>query len=189
VPSAPLGSRQIGDLQCNIARLKTVSGLAATNKAINALSSSSGSDPTVASAVTQAQSGIQSAQSGISTIAKAILTGQDAPADARNQVGSGLATAQSALNSIGNSDPNLQAAQSSLSDTIAAGEQVVSDCGGGSSTSTGTPSTGATPSVATAPNAKRQVGDLQCNIARLKTVSSLAATTKSVQEIASAAGK
>ena len=92
------------------------------------------------------------------------------------------------------SDPNLQAAQSSLSDTIAAGEQVVSDCGGSSSTSaTGATNSAAvtppTPSVAAVPNTKRQVGDLQCNIARLKTVSSLAATTKSVQEIASAAGK
>ncbi|KAF5392120.1 hypothetical protein D9757_003312 [Collybiopsis confluens] len=177
--AAPLGSRQIGDLQCNIARLKTVSGLSATNKAVSALSSSSGSDPAIASAVSQAQSGIQSAQSGISTIAKAILTSQDAPAAARDQVGSGLATVQSALDSIGNStDPNLQAAQSALGDTIIAGQQVVSDCGGGSGAA----------AASAAPNAKRQVGDLQCNIARLKTVSSLAATTKSVQEIASAAG-
>lgn len=40
--TAPLGRRQIGDVQCNVARLKTVAGLAATTKAVNTLSASAG---------------------------------------------------------------------------------------------------------------------------------------------------
>ena len=57
-------------------------------------------DSSVTDATTTALGGLTSAQQGIATIAKALLTGQTAPADARDQVGQGLQTAQSSLASI-----------------------------------------------------------------------------------------
>lgn len=59
-------------------------------------------------------------------------------------------------------------AQSDLNNTITAGQQVGTDC---------------TPTAA----AKRQVGDVQCNLARLKAVSSLDASVKNVGAVGSAA--
>ena len=58
------------------------------------------SDPTVTSATQQANQGLTDAKDGIVTIAKALIQGQKAPASARDQVGQGLGTVQSAVNSI-----------------------------------------------------------------------------------------
>lgn len=52
------------------------------------------------SAVNDAISGLDGARDGISTIAQAIVTGQNAPPEARDQVAQGLGTVQSALDSI-----------------------------------------------------------------------------------------
>ncbi|THU97854.1 hypothetical protein K435DRAFT_662040, partial [Dendrothele bispora CBS 962.96] len=144
---APLQRRQVGNLQCNIARLQTVSGLVATQKAVNEMASAAGrqvlgsDDATTASAVSDAQAGLSSAQAGIATIAKAIVSGQNAPAAARGQVGDGLTQAKSALESITSTDSAvtsaLQDAQTKLDGTISAGEQVVSDCGGDAGTAAG----------------------------------------------------
>lgn len=41
-PTAPLVSRQIGDVQCNVARLQTVTGLAATTKSVQKLTTAAG---------------------------------------------------------------------------------------------------------------------------------------------------
>ncbi|KAF8956147.1 hypothetical protein BDZ97DRAFT_202500 [Flammula alnicola] len=135
VDAAPIESRQIGGLACNIARLKTVSGLAATTQAVNKIASGAGSDATVSSAATAAQSGLESASAGIKTIAGALLTGQNAPADARNQVAQGLTSAQTALDGINSTDPAVtslvNAAKQKLQGTINAGSDVVSQCGGG----------------------------------------------------------
>ncbi|KAK0490287.1 hypothetical protein IW261DRAFT_1412857 [Armillaria novae-zelandiae] len=94
----PLHSRQIGDIACNVARLKTVSSLAATKSAVNKIDTSNSTD--AATAVTDAQTGLDSASAGIKTIATSLLTGQTAPADARDQVKNGLLAAQTALNGI-----------------------------------------------------------------------------------------
>ncbi|KAK0492791.1 hypothetical protein EDD18DRAFT_1465305 [Armillaria luteobubalina] len=126
VEAAPLHSRQIGDIACNVARLKTVSSLAATKSAVNKIDTSNSTD--AATAVTGAQTGLDSASAGIKTIAASLLTGQTAPADARDQVKSGLLAAQTALNGITTGDAATADAQSKLSDTISAGTDVVADC-------------------------------------------------------------
>ncbi|KAF8955160.1 hypothetical protein BDZ97DRAFT_321930 [Flammula alnicola] len=205
VEAAPIESRQIGGLACNIARLKTVSGLAATTKAVNKIASGARSDATVSSATTAAQSGLQSASAGIKTIAGALLTGQNAPADARNQVAEGLTSAQTALDGINSTDPVVtslvNAAKQKLQGTINAGSDVVSQCGGSSAAASGssnsTVSTTASVNGASAANgatpgaagvvAKRQIGNLSCNIARLQTVSRLAASSKAVSAVTTAA--
>ena len=115
--------RQIGNLQCNIDRLSTVTNLAKTTTAVQNLASAgarsdlphfkllhltevltrpfcSFSDPAVSAAASSAMTGLQSAQQGIQTIATALLSGQTAPADARTQVGDGLTAAGSALGNV-----------------------------------------------------------------------------------------
>ncbi|KAJ7735119.1 hypothetical protein DFH07DRAFT_967355 [Mycena maculata] len=125
--AAPVEKRQIGDLACNVNRFKIVTALAGTNSAVGQIQ---GSDPTTATQVAAAQAGLSSAGDGIKTIALAIVTGQNAPAAARNQVQQGLLDAQSALGNI--TDPTASSAvanaQSSLADAIQDGNDVVADC-------------------------------------------------------------
>ncbi|KAF8212584.1 hypothetical protein K438DRAFT_1566170, partial [Mycena galopus ATCC 62051] len=124
---APLGVRQVGDLKCNIDRVATVGGLAATTAAVNKIDTT---DPTTASAVKAAQAGLQTASQGIAGIAKALITLQNAPAADRNQVFAGLTAAQTALTGI--NDPAasdaVTTALGKLSDTITAGKGVTSNC-------------------------------------------------------------
>ncbi|PBK72187.1 hypothetical protein ARMSODRAFT_746672 [Armillaria solidipes] len=126
VGAAPLHSRQIGDIACNAARLKTVSSLAATKSAVGKIDTSNST--AAATAVTDAQTGLDSASAGIKTIAASLLTGKTAPADARDQVGSGLLAAQTALNGITTGDAATTQALTKLNDTISAGKDVVADC-------------------------------------------------------------
>ncbi|KAJ6503683.1 hypothetical protein C8R45DRAFT_894818 [Mycena sanguinolenta] len=125
--AAPLQQRQIGNLQCNINRLKIVTSLGSTNTAVGKIDTT---DPATASAVTAAQAGLTSASAGIKTIAQSLITGQAAPASARDQVGAGLLAAQTALAGI--TDPTataaVTAAQNQLTTTIADGAAVVADC-------------------------------------------------------------
>jgi hypothetical protein len=53
-----------------------------------------------AAAVAAASSDLSSASAGIKTIASSLLTGQAAPASARDQVGAGLKGALSALTNV-----------------------------------------------------------------------------------------
>ena len=55
---------------------------------------------TDATNVAIASSALDSASAGIATIAGSILSGQNAPASARDQVGTGLKTALSALKNV-----------------------------------------------------------------------------------------
>ncbi|KAJ7739396.1 hypothetical protein B0H16DRAFT_1568868 [Mycena metata] len=125
--AAPLQRRQVGNLQCNINRLKIVTSLASTNTAVGKIDTT---DPATASAVTAAQAGLTCAGAGIKTIAQSLFTGQAAPASARDQVQAGLLAAQTALAGI--TDPPataaVTAAQNQLTTTIADGAAVVADC-------------------------------------------------------------
>ncbi|KAL5497882.1 hypothetical protein ACEPAH_2813 [Sanghuangporus vaninii] len=127
-----LVSRQVGDLQCNLDRLAIVTALSQTKNDVDDLASAGASDPSVTSATTQADSGLTDAKNGIVTIAEALIQGQTAPASARDQVGQGLTTIQTALDSINSTDPNvtsaLSKAKSDLSKAVSAGQGVVSNC-------------------------------------------------------------
>ncbi|KDR70084.1 hypothetical protein GALMADRAFT_905540 [Galerina marginata CBS 339.88] len=134
VMAAPLGEskRQIGDIQCNVARLKTVAGLAKSAKSIKSAIAAAGSDSATVAQLQTAAKGISSAQAGVATIATALFTGQQAPAAARQKVQDGLDAATSALGSTASADSKVtnavSTAQSSVSGTAAAGAQVVADC-------------------------------------------------------------
>jgi hypothetical protein len=181
-------TRQIGNLACNIARVKTVAGLAATSAALKGVPTAS--DATVATAVTTAKDGLQSASAGIKTIAGALLTGQSAPAAARDDVAAGLTQAQTALQGISATDAATSKAVgnalSKLQNTIDAGQDVVTKCGGGgaaaASASTASPAT----SGATQALSGRQIGGIKCNISRLQTVTALGASTAAVAAVEAA---
>ncbi|KAJ8469177.1 hypothetical protein ONZ45_g16977 [Pleurotus djamor] len=97
IEAAPIEARQIGNLTCNVARLRIVGALASASSNVNKISTA---DAATASAVADAKDGLSSANAGIKTIAGAIITLQKAPATARDQVEAGLLKTQGALQSI-----------------------------------------------------------------------------------------
>jgi hypothetical protein len=80
---------------------------------------------------------LSSASAGIKTIASSIITGQSAPASARDQVGAGLATALSALGNVtgvyafihcGANGRDTTDATTQINAALSAGKDVVADC-------------------------------------------------------------
>ncbi|KAF9461928.1 hypothetical protein BDZ94DRAFT_1118652, partial [Collybia nuda] len=130
VDAAPLSSRHAKPpgnyVQCNIARIKTVMGLSATNAAIHKI------DLDMAAAVASAHSGLKDAQTGIKTIARALISRQQPPTAARNQVGRGLNTAMGALAAMNPPNQVMSArvndTMTKLKKTMAAGQQVINNC-------------------------------------------------------------
>lgn len=87
--AAVVTPRQIGNLACNVARLKTVGALGSTGDAIS----------NIANTTTQAaaQAGLDQANGGIKAIAGALLGGGAAPASGRDDVAAGLAAMNATL--------------------------------------------------------------------------------------------
>ncbi|KAJ7669062.1 hypothetical protein B0H17DRAFT_949358, partial [Mycena rosella] len=94
---APLFRRQTGDLQCNLARLRIISDVAGAQTLIGQLNTT---DLTTASLAAVAQASLKSANDGIQDVLTAVLNGQIAPANARDQVGVGIAEAILAVGNI-----------------------------------------------------------------------------------------
>jgi len=130
--AVPVRMRQIGDLQCNINRLQIVGDLAGLQGTLGALSGEASGNATANEAIQSVRTDITGAQGAIGVIAEALLTGQDAPADARDQVAGNLTSAQNTLSTITLSSTagtaTLQKAQTELSSAITAGEGVVNNC-------------------------------------------------------------
>jgi len=227
VDAAPLGN-----LKCNLARLKTVSNLNAATKAVDSMAdvAVNSNDATMADAITEAQGGLTDATTGVQGIADALRANQAAPAALRDQTLDGLTTAQTALGKIqatsGAAASPLKQAKAKVAAALAAGQQVVSNCPGGTDAANGTASASATATDAAAATAtdatagaadstadaaatssaapattakgnnaqtkagktdKRQIGGIKCNVARLQTVSNLAASSNAVKKVATAA--
>ncbi|KAI8989179.1 hypothetical protein BD414DRAFT_486325 [Trametes punicea] len=131
-PAKEITVRQIGDLQCNVDRLSIVAGLATTQGTLKTLSKELASDTTAASSIESAIDSISGAQGAIGVIAKALLTGQAAPAAARDQVLGNLTAAHDTLASInstsGAASTELQKALTELTNAQLAGEGVVNNC-------------------------------------------------------------
>jgi len=125
VDAAPLQTRQIGNLQCNLARLRIVKALGSAGKNLKQIDTA---DPAAADAASTASAGVASANAGVKTIAGALITGQKAPAAARDQVGQGLENAQTALQGLNSTDPAVTSSMKSISSAISAGEDVVANC-------------------------------------------------------------
>ncbi|KAJ7755195.1 hypothetical protein B0H16DRAFT_1458739 [Mycena metata] len=121
--AAPMHRRQIGDLDCNLARLKVVSDTGCCsdlgrpnqhNRAQWALH----------------KAGLNSINSAIEDILTAVFANQTSPADSRDQLEQGLNTANSALLLIKDPSANatVSAARAKLLAAGAAGDQVLSGC-------------------------------------------------------------
>jgi len=127
--------RQIGDLQCNLNRLGIVGDLSALGKNVDDMATATSGDATLSPLVASAQDGVNNATAGIKTIAQSLFTGQAAPADARDQVQSGLEAVGTALGQISAANSTdtsvttpLAAAQTNLQKATTAGKNVVADC-------------------------------------------------------------
>ncbi|KAI0719805.1 hypothetical protein C8T65DRAFT_635210 [Cerioporus squamosus] len=131
-PASEIVARQVGNLQCNINRLQIVTGLAKLQGTLKSLSSDVSSDAATAASVQTVSDSVTGAQGAIGVIAKALLTGQAAPAAARDQVAGNLTAAHDALAAINSTDATasatLQKALTQLNDAATAGEGVVSNC-------------------------------------------------------------
>ncbi|KAL1948543.1 hypothetical protein VTO73DRAFT_12618 [Trametes versicolor] len=130
-PASEIVTRQVGDLQCNLDRLSIVAALAATQGTLKTLSQQVTSDTTATAGVQSAESAITGAQGAIGVIAKALVTGQTAPASARQEVQGNLTAAHDALTSLstnGESGATLKVALAELALAQASGNGVVSNC-------------------------------------------------------------
>ncbi|CAK5271944.1 unnamed protein product [Mycena citricolor] len=94
--TAPVGlqTRQIGNLDCNLSRLRIITDTADAESLISQINSTS-LDTTISIAI--AQAGLKTVDTAIHEILQAVFSNQTAPAAARTQVGAGLAAAQQAL--------------------------------------------------------------------------------------------
>ncbi|RDX52503.1 hypothetical protein OH76DRAFT_1454323 [Lentinus brumalis] len=131
-PTNEIVARQIGNIQCNINRLQIVTGLAKLQGTLGSLIGEVSSDSAALASVQSAASSVTGAEAAIGVIAKALLTGQAAPADARDQVAANLTAAHDALAAITSTDPTasatLQKALTQLNDAATAGDGVVANC-------------------------------------------------------------
>ncbi|KAJ7097429.1 hypothetical protein C8R44DRAFT_370067 [Mycena epipterygia] len=125
--AAPVEQRQVGDLDCNVDRLKIVADLVAAGSAVKQIDTT---NPDTATAVAAAQAGLQTAGDAIKDIALALVTGQAAPESSRTGVSQGLNDTRSALSGI--TDPTVNstvaAAQNKVQSAIDAGNDVIADC-------------------------------------------------------------
>ncbi|KAK7681511.1 hypothetical protein QCA50_015243 [Cerrena zonata] len=132
VHAAPLGKRQVGDQQCNIDRLKIVTDLIQAQNTTKTLTIQLGTDPAGIKSIGAVSDGLDNAQSAIIDIVNALVSGQQAPASARQQVADGLNAAATALASINSTDTritsNLGQLQTQLTAAGQAGDAVLADC-------------------------------------------------------------
>jgi len=132
VDAAPLAARQIGDLQCNIDRLKIVGDIVSATSTAKTLTSQLASDTNGSALIATVTQGLNDASSGIGQIATALFTGQTAPAASRDQVEQGLTNAVNAANSITSTDAkvtsNVNKLKSELQAAVQAGDGVLSNC-------------------------------------------------------------
>ncbi|KAK1599052.1 uncharacterized protein LY79DRAFT_206561 [Colletotrichum navitas] len=112
--------RQIGNLSCNLARLKIVGAISSTKNSVGDIQ-----DPAVKDA---AAAGLKQANDGISNIASALLTGEKAAAEDRDAVAAGLQATDTALQGGDQTDDAVKKAGDSLQKAVAAGQDVVSEC-------------------------------------------------------------
>ncbi|KAG7096273.1 hypothetical protein E1B28_003721 [Marasmius oreades] len=113
-------------LQCNIARAVIITDLGETNALLQQIDTSN--SQTLATAVSRAREGVQTAGEGIKGILTALISGTTPPADGRKVVDQGLGTTLQALTGLNSTDTGVTNALNKLKDAIAAGDEVVATC-------------------------------------------------------------
>ncbi|EMD36795.1 hypothetical protein CERSUDRAFT_105873 [Gelatoporia subvermispora B] len=130
--AAPLSSRQIsGDFQCNLNRLLIVTDLNDLQTTLSILSAKS-CDASTNATIQGIQADIAGAQTAVNAILQALVNGQDAPGNARDQVAGNLTLAQAPLLSLNFTDPvteaNVIKAQTQFNNSVLAGNGVLQNC-------------------------------------------------------------
>ncbi|OBZ76541.1 hypothetical protein A0H81_03144 [Grifola frondosa] len=132
VGGVPHARRQVGDLQCNINRAEIVFNLAQMEATVSNLTMQLASNSTAAELIGVAADGVSGAQGAVKTILLALINGETAPAEARDEVGGNLTSVFFALGNITSTDPetsaNLEKAQTELTNAGLAGNGVVNNC-------------------------------------------------------------
>ncbi|TCD66098.1 hypothetical protein EIP91_001750 [Steccherinum ochraceum] len=127
-----LSARQVGDLQCNIDRVKTVGSVIQALVTTRNLTQQLSSDSVNSAHVADITGGLNKAEDGIAVIVAAIFAGQKAPNEARTEVGDGLSTAFDAASNITSTDPdvvaNVNQLKTELQEASFAGDNVVDEC-------------------------------------------------------------
>ncbi|KAH8102143.1 hypothetical protein BXZ70DRAFT_55412 [Cristinia sonorae] len=125
-------ARQIGNLQCNLDRLKIVGDIFAASQTTKTLTKQLSADANGSSLISTVNDGLNQASSGIGEIAVALFTGQKAPAASRDQVESGLNSAFTAVNSITSENAavtnNVNKLKTQLQAAGSAGDGVLANC-------------------------------------------------------------
>ncbi|KAJ7450062.1 hypothetical protein B0H11DRAFT_1877630 [Mycena galericulata] len=125
--AAPMHRRQIGNLDCNLARLKSVVDVADAQTLIGQINTT---ELSTATSVAVAQAALNSVNDATQTILNAVFANQTAPADSRDQFASGLDAALEALKMINDQSQNatVTAAQAKILSAGQDGNSVVADC-------------------------------------------------------------
>ncbi|TFK83047.1 hypothetical protein K466DRAFT_499214, partial [Polyporus arcularius HHB13444] len=133
-PTTP-ARRQLGNLQCNINRGEIVFHVAQLASTVSSLGNATGLVATNNSTdddVAALQSGAVGAGGAIKQILSALVTGDDADPDLRNQVGGNLTTVLLALTDLNSTDPTASAllaqANEQLTNSVLAANGVVNNC-------------------------------------------------------------
>jgi len=125
-------ARQMGDLACNIARVKIVGGVLQAAQTARNLTQELASDPVGCVLIANVTTGIIEAEDAIAQIVGAIVNNAAAPPAARDQVGDGLNLAFEAAGNITSTDPavidNVNTLKNQLLFAGQAGDEVVQDC-------------------------------------------------------------
>ncbi|CCF44980.1 hypothetical protein CH063_03474 [Colletotrichum higginsianum] len=115
-----LQSRQIGDVDCNVARLQIVDAISSAQDTVGGIK-----DATVKDA---AAGGLKQASDAIGNIGVALISGQKAAAEDRTSVQTGLNATGTALQGGDQTDDAVKQAQGFLQKAVSAGKDVVSLC-------------------------------------------------------------
>ncbi|KAJ7120009.1 hypothetical protein C8R46DRAFT_127960 [Mycena filopes] len=113
--AAPMQRRQVGDLDCNIARLQLLFNI---RESQNTLAAMNVADIHVMSRVAVAQAGLANATNVIQGIFAAVISGKLAPAPSRDQTVFALNHANSSLAQIIKSNPELNDTVSTAMTTV-----------------------------------------------------------------------
>ncbi|KAJ7450055.1 hypothetical protein B0H11DRAFT_1743377 [Mycena galericulata] len=130
---APMHRHQIGNLDCNLARLKSVVDVADAQTLIGQINTTYVSDPIYTTNIHPLTTDLQRTLNGdlggqSQTILNAVFANQTASANSRDQFASGLDAALEALKMINDQNATVTAAQAKILGAGQDGNSVVADC-------------------------------------------------------------
>ncbi|KAH8102138.1 hypothetical protein BXZ70DRAFT_930442 [Cristinia sonorae] len=129
---AHISARQVGDLQCNIDRVKVTGSVFQALQTTRSLTQQLQNDAAGTALLTTINQGLLGAEDGIADLVTALFAGQTAPESAVDQVGGGLTLAFDAASNITSADPAVTDSVNKLKNELLqasfAGDNVLDEC-------------------------------------------------------------